>query len=265
LRDFLFFLATDEACLPSAVRTDFGKCAIVRFRFAAEAAFFMFFRAAIRCFVETMFPDPPILRKTTNIGRHPKVTIKPWMNNRIEWFVDDLSSPLACTTKSWHMTIETVPSDADNHIFVRRHPNHGSKLKPRKEFSMSGMLKILLAATFAGLFGICAAAGQQANDNSTPSASSGATTNTNKESAGRTMADTRFMKAAAEGGLAEVALGQLAVEKASSGDVKKFGQRMVDDHSKANEQLKQLAAQKNVRLLASCRADAEQASKGRCQ
>ena len=56
------------------------------------------------------------------------------------------------------------------------------------------------------------------------------------------------MKAAAEGGLAEVALGQLAVEKASSSDVKKFGQRMVDDHSKANDELKQLASQKNVDL-----------------
>ena len=40
--------------------------------------------------------------------------------------------------------------------------------------------------------------------------------------------------------MAEVALGQLAVEKASSADVKKFGQRMVDDYSKANYELKQL-------------------------
>ncbi len=32
----LLFLATDEACLPSAVRTEFGKCAIVRFLFVAE-------------------------------------------------------------------------------------------------------------------------------------------------------------------------------------------------------------------------------------
>src|SRR5437868_901496 len=39
LRDCLAFLATDEPCLPSAVRTDFGKCAIVRFLFAADAAF----------------------------------------------------------------------------------------------------------------------------------------------------------------------------------------------------------------------------------
>ncbi len=56
------------------------------------------------------------------------------------------------------------------------------------------------------------------------------------------------MKQAAEGGMAEVALGQLAVEKAASSDVKKFGQRMVDDHSKANDELKQLAAQKSIEL-----------------
>jgi len=56
------------------------------------------------------------------------------------------------------------------------------------------------------------------------------------------------MKGAAEGGMAEVELGRLAVEKASNDDVKKFGQRMVDDHSKANEELKEIAAKKNVAL-----------------
>ena len=57
LRDFLFLLATDAACLPSAVRTDFGKCAMVRFFFAADAAFLMFFFAAFLCFVEAMLPS----------------------------------------------------------------------------------------------------------------------------------------------------------------------------------------------------------------
>ena len=61
LRDFSFFLATDEACLPSAVRTDFGKCAIVRFLFAADAAFLMFFFAAFLCFVEAIFVDTPMI------------------------------------------------------------------------------------------------------------------------------------------------------------------------------------------------------------
>jgi hypothetical protein len=58
LRDFLFFLATAEACLPSAVRTDLGKCAIVRFLFAAVPAFLIFFFAAFRCFVEAIFQTP---------------------------------------------------------------------------------------------------------------------------------------------------------------------------------------------------------------
>jgi len=69
-----------------------------------------------------------------------------------------------------------------------------------------------------------------------------------KASPGASAADTKFMKEAADGGMAEVQLGQLAASKASSDDVKKFGQRMVDDHSKANDQLKQLASQKQVDL-----------------
>ena len=57
-----------------------------------------------------------------------------------------------------------------------------------------------------------------------------------------------FAKTAAEGGMAEVDLGNLAVERAKNADVKSFGQRMVDDHSKANDELKSLAAQKNWTL-----------------
>ena len=46
--------------------------------------------------------------------------------------------------------------------------------------------------------------------------------------------------------MAEVALGNLAKDKASDPDVKKFAQKMVDDHSKANVELKKLANQKGV-------------------
>lgn len=69
-----------------------------------------------------------------------------------------------------------------------------------------------------------------------------------KQSAGSGDTDSTFVKKAARGGLAEVELGQLATQKASSDEVKKFGQRMVDDHSKANDQLKQVAAAKNIEL-----------------
>jgi len=64
-------------------------------------------------------------------------------------------------------------------------------------------------------------------------------------------ADEHFVMEAATGGMAEVALGKLAGEKASSAKVKEFGQRMVTDHSKANDELKALAAKKNIVLPSS--------------
>ena len=61
-------------------------------------------------------------------------------------------------------------------------------------------------------------------------------------------ADTVFAMKAAQGGMAEVKLGQLAAEKASDPDVKAFAQKMVDDHSKANDQLKSVASAENMTL-----------------
>jgi putative membrane protein len=61
-------------------------------------------------------------------------------------------------------------------------------------------------------------------------------------------ADRKFMEKAAAGGLAEVQFGQMAAQKGTADDVKKFGQRMVDDHGKANDQLTQLARSKGVNL-----------------
>jgi putative membrane protein len=60
--------------------------------------------------------------------------------------------------------------------------------------------------------------------------------------------DTEFAVAAADGGMLEVQLAQLALTKASSPEVKEFAQSMVDDHSKTNEELKSLAETKNITL-----------------
>ena len=81
LRDFLFFLATVEACLPSAVRTDFGKCAIVRFRFAADAAFLMFFFAALLCLVDAICSSSVRFQMaaTTRRLNVPSVLVHDWM------------------------------------------------------------------------------------------------------------------------------------------------------------------------------------------
>ena len=65
---------------------------------------------------------------------------------------------------------------------------------------------------------------------------------------GPSSADHLFMTKAAQGGMAEVEMGKLAKDHAQNQAVKDFGQRMVDDHSKAGDELKTLASQKNVTL-----------------
>jgi putative membrane protein len=61
-------------------------------------------------------------------------------------------------------------------------------------------------------------------------------------------ADAKFATAAAHGGAAEVMMGKLAAEKGSDPDVKAFGQQMVDDHSKANDQLMSVAKDESMTL-----------------
>jgi putative membrane protein len=60
--------------------------------------------------------------------------------------------------------------------------------------------------------------------------------------------DNTWINKAAQGGMAEVELGQLAQSNASSDAVKQFGKRMVDDHTRANDELKRIAADKGITL-----------------
>ena len=119
---------------------------------------------------------------------------------------------------------------------------------------MSKRNHTLATAAFAGLLTLAPAFAQ--NQGTTTGSAQGAT-----EHQGHDMSkmdktgsmqvssqDQKFIKEAAQGGMMEVELGRLATQKAANADVKAFGQRMVDDHGKANEQLKSLAAQKGVTL-----------------
>ena len=69
--------------------------------------------------------------------------------------------------------------------------------------------------------------------------------------------DRKFVTKAAEGGIAELQLGKLALQKASNDQVKQFGQRMVTDHGSANEKLKAVASNKGVSLPAQMDASAQ--------
>jgi putative membrane protein len=125
---------------------------------------------------------------------------------------------------------------------------------------------LIMAATLTGLLalapvlaaqtqGTSGSAGGGSMDSHPGAAGSSSTSSSMSKSSSSSMsskkmsaADTKFMKTAAMGGMEEVELGKLAAQKASSADVKNFGQHMVDDHSKANDQLTQLATQKGVTL-----------------
>lgn len=72
--------------------------------------------------------------------------------------------------------------------------------------------------------------------------------NGNAASDAQTMKDKMFLVKAGLGGLAEMRFGQLAVEKASAEDVKRFASRMVADHTMMNNTMKPIAESLGVSL-----------------
>ncbi len=63
-------------------------------------------------------------------------------------------------------------------------------------------------------------------------------------------ADETFMMSAAQGGMLEVRLGEVAAKKASQAKIKQFGAMMVNDHEKANQELQAIAAKNGFKLPA---------------
>jgi putative membrane protein len=107
------------------------------------------------------------------------------------------------------------------------------------------IIAMSLVFAWAGLGGLSASAAAPPE-----SAKSTAKTKTSPSM----MSDSEFAKAAAEGGFAEVKFGELAKDRGSSQAVKDFGQRMVTDHSKADDNLKTAAAKDNLSLSAQLNA-----------
>src|SRR5688572_17073622 len=114
-----------------------------------------------------------------------------------------------------------------------------------KETADASVTPLLVLATVSLLCPIVPAAAQQPSPRDDK-----ATTRDDKSArAGRQQlksSDRKFVMNAAQGNMAEVELGRLASERGASPRVKQFGQRMVDDHGKANGELMQLAQQKGV-------------------
>jgi putative membrane protein len=109
------------------------------------------------------------------------------------------------------------------------------------------MKKSILSFSFAGLMLVFAACGSKTSNDSKETAEE---QNDQKFDDSKTEKDADFAVEAADGGMLEVQLGQLAQSNGSSAQVKEFGKMMVDEHSKANDELKALAQQKGITLPA---------------
>jgi putative membrane protein len=86
------------------------------------------------------------------------------------------------------------------------------------------------------------------NTNSNMSANMNTSGSNANTASGLASSDRKFVMEAGMGGMEEVTLGRLATDHAASAEVKQFGQRMVDDHTKAGDQLMQVATQKGITL-----------------
>jgi len=104
-------------------------------------------------------------------------------------------------------------------------------------------------ATMAMLWG-CGSKSTETTDTTEFADSSNEASADNTGSASSVVAedDAEFAVEAANGGMAEVALSKIAEEKATDPKVKEFATQMITDHSKANDELKTLAASKNITL-----------------
>jgi putative membrane protein len=112
--------------------------------------------------------------------------------------------------------------------------------------------QLSIAAVAVGSFCLVGAAAAQ-NPRLFPTPKTGANPAAPAEAPAKTRGnlsaeDKSFMMKAAKGGMMEVEWGNLAARNSQNAEVKKFGNRMVTDHSKANEELMALAREEGVKL-----------------
>ena len=125
--------------------------------------------------------------------------------------------------------------------------------------AMYGKAGMVVVALMLGAAGAVAQGGGQSpttapggTNTTTPSNSSnsglaGSGALTGVPGGGASMQDKDFLKEASQGGMFEIQAGKLAAQKGNGEDVKQFGQMMVDDHTKMNEQMIPVLAEAGVK------------------
>jgi putative membrane protein len=112
----------------------------------------------------------------------------------------------------------------------------------------TALVAALLTLGLAGMQPTVAAAAGHAGTSATSGNSPSAASSSSAASSQVAAADREFAMKAAQGGMMEVELGKLAQSNAQDEQVKSFGERMVKDHSAANDKLKQIASSHGIQL-----------------
>jgi putative membrane protein len=136
----------------------------------------------------------------------------------------------------------------------------GLPLPSNQEINMNKQLilkRMAACATLAMMFGgavaqnatgSAATGSMSGNSSATAGAGSSGTSGASGASSKAASGDQKMMRDIAYANISEVAAGKLALEKSQSADVKSFAQKMIDDHTKAQQELQTLADSKGVKL-----------------
>ncbi|MGF7078792.1 DUF4142 domain-containing protein [Mucilaginibacter sp. UYCu711] len=123
---------------------------------------------------------------------------------------------------------------------------------------MKKLSSILMIAT-AGLLFACNGTPKDSTDAADSVNKVKDTTTTGQTGIAVVADDAKFAVDAANGGMTEIELSKLALERATNAKVKEFANMMVMDHSKAGDELKGIATTKNITLPAEVNEDSKKA------
>jgi len=124
---------------------------------------------------------------------------------------------------------------------------------------MKKLSSILMIATVGLMFQACNGNKKDSTSSADSVNSVKDTTTTGKTGIAVVADDAKFAVDAANGGMTEIQLSQIAATKAVNDKVKAFAAMMVMDHSKAGGELKAIAMTKNITLPDSVNADSKKA------
>ena len=114
-----------------------------------------------------------------------------------------------------------------------------------KRMAACATLAMMFGGAVAQNTGSSATGSTAGNTSATAGSTSTAASGTSSKVAS---GDQKMMRDIAQANISEIAAGKLALQNSQSDDVKSFAQKMIDDHTKAQQELQTLADSKGVKL-----------------